>query len=175
MLRVGISGREVARRAKVNDRNCRIVLGRLNLLGVVVFDGAGKFPLYRLNRRHLFFKLLIEPIFSAEPKIQSELFQFLTRSLKGHCLWAGIFGSVSKKTDTASSDLDLLLITKSRMQEESAYKKISALQNEVAEKWGLTLAPLVITTSDWKRKKNTSFGRSLMSSHITLIGKDAII
>jgi len=62
----GISGRELARRAEINDRTCRLSLKRLEYLNVIEYLGSGKTKLVRLNRQSFFTKSIISGLFEAE-------------------------------------------------------------------------------------------------------------
>lgn len=44
----GVSGKELARRAEINARTCRLALGRLDQLGLVENMGTGKIKLFKL-------------------------------------------------------------------------------------------------------------------------------
>jgi predicted nucleotidyltransferase len=172
-LKTGISGRELARRTGISDRNCRIVLNRLQTMGIVHSEGASVFHLFRLNTRHRLISLVLRPLFQSESCFKDELLRKIANSLKGRCRWSGIFGSVAKGADTVESDLDLLVITDTKSELSAISKRLDGLRSDLFEEWGVTLSPLTLTVGEWKSKKKVSpsLRRAILSNHIVLNGK----
>ena len=98
-LTQGISGREIARRAGMNDRTCRLSLQRLEQLNMIENLGAGKTKLFRLNRKNYFNNHAIPSIFAIENKYLPTLMEKLKDDLHNNCVWAWIYGSVAQNTD----------------------------------------------------------------------------
>lgn len=176
-LKAGISGRELARRVEISNRNCRLILNRLHALGLVHSEGASKFHLYRLNREHRFVDLFLKPLLDAEPHFKKDLFEEISKSLVGQCLWAGIFGSVAEGTDTIESDLDLLVLLKTASQEKEVFTSLENLKSVVLEEWGIVISPLLLMASEFKSRKkiSDSLRVAILTNHITLVGKDSAI
>ena len=81
---------------------------------------------------------------------------------------AFIYGSVAKGQDTASSDLDLLVVSDS-LTLEKLYSVIASAEHQLSRKVSVTL----YTTSEYQRRleeKNPFLTKVLAGEHITLLG-----
>ena len=176
-LKEGLSGREIARRANINDRNCRLILKRLELLGLVFYQGSGRVRLYQLNRKHFFVEHFLAPLFNNEPKLLDGIKEQLKGTIGELCLWMGIFGSTAKGEDTVESDLDILVLVKNEEQQEILLESLDELEGKLHEMYGVALSPIVMTIKEW-RKTNRSFRDTkadIIAHHITLVGDDTIL
>ena len=121
----------MARRAGVSHPRANKVLAELADQGLVTVERLPRTDLYRLNRRHA----LAEPLaklFELEPKLKFELFSLVARELKSRLLpvtEARIFGSAARGTMTATSDVDLALVTS-----RESVATVEAAAQEIAEK-----------------------------------------
>jgi predicted nucleotidyltransferase len=110
---MGVSGRDLARRAGVSHPRANQVLADFAELGLVKVQRLPRTDLYRLNRQHA----LTEPLtklFALEPKLKFDLLSVVARELRRRELpvtEARIFGSVARGTMTSDSDVDLALVT----------------------------------------------------------------
>lgn len=172
-LKEGVSGREVARRANVSDRTCRLVLERLEALNLVVFSGGGKIRLYRLNRDHFFVKSILEKIFSAESKFSGSILEELSTDLSERCRWACIFGSTARAEDSQHSDLDLLILVDRTAEKKRIEEHLPKWLEKYYHVYGLALEPLVFTVSEWNRdRRYRSLKDDIESNCITLVGEE---
>jgi predicted nucleotidyltransferase len=84
-----------------------------------------------------------------------------------------VYGSVAKGTDTASSDIDLLVVSDSLSLEE-LYEKLEPAESLLSRK----ISPTLYSVFEFKKKvkaKNPFIQKVLAGDHITLIGdEDAI-
>jgi predicted nucleotidyltransferase len=120
-------------------------LSRLERSGLVSVQRIGNQKHYRANHQSPIFaelqSLVIKTVALTEP---------LRKSLEPHSdkiKAAFVFGSVAKGTDTANSDIDLMVIG-----DELGYSELyTALQNvEVA--LGRKVSPTFLSPKDWRRK-----------------------
>ncbi len=133
-------------------------LSRLRRSGLVSVERIGNQKHYRANRRSLFKELqslVLKTVALTEP---------LRKSLEPYAdkiKTAFVFGSVAKGTDTAQSDVDLMVIGN-----ELSYADLyTALQNaEVVLR--RKVSPLFLTPDEWRRK--TSEKGSFISEISTL-------
>ncbi len=168
----GISGRELARRASINDRTCRLALGRLEQFGIVENLGTGKIKLFRLNRKNYFAKTVLPPLFTGEVSFLGSLIEKLQEALKDKCAWACIYGSVAKKIDVESSDLDLLVILKNEKDLQLIQENIIELISNIFSGYGLSLSPVLFTVDQWQKENQfQDLKKSVMEDHISLVGE----
>jgi predicted nucleotidyltransferase len=84
--------------------------------------------------------------------------------------FAAIYGSVAKRTDTASSDVDLLIVADD-LTLEQVYSAVGPVERELARK----ISPTVLTAEEFQRRRKTgsSFvNKVLAGEHIVLLGDE---
>ena len=175
-LKEGISGREISRRAKMNDRNCRLVLQRLEVIGVVSYQGSGKVRLYSVNREHYMANKFLSPLFESERGMINAIVETIKIELNGASVWAALFGSAARTTDTVESDLHLIVLVKGEQARESAAHRTDKLQAKLQRKFGITLSPIIMTLREW-RSGDRSFmdtKKEILSDHITIAGDERV-
>ena len=168
----GISGRELARRASINDRTCRLALGRLEQLGLVENLGIGKIKLFRLNRKNYFAEKVLPSLFVGEVSFLGALIEKLQEALKGNCKWACVYGSVAKKMDVETSDLDVLVVVKGEKEMKIMQDKMTELISSIISGFGLSLSPVILTDFQWcKGKQFQELKKNVIQDHIPLVGE----
>ena len=168
----GISGRELARRAVINDRTCRLALGRLEQLGLVENLGTGKVKLFRLNRKNYFAKTVLPSLFVGEVSFLGSLIEKLQEVLIDKCKWACIYGSVAKKMDVEFSDLDMLIIVKDEKEIENLQDKMTELISSIISGFGLSLSPVILTDFQWRKGKQfQELKKNVIQDHIPIVGQ----
>ena len=168
----GISGRELARRAAINDRTCRLALGRLEQLGLVENLGTGKIKLFRLNRKNYFAKTVLPSLFVGEVSFLGSLIEKLQEALIDKCKWACIYGSVAKKMDVEFSDLDMLIIVKVEKEIENLQDKMTELISSIISGFGLSLSPVILTDFQWRKGKQfQELKKNIIQDHIPIVGQ----
>ena len=168
----GISGRELARRAVINDRTCRLALGRLEQLGLVENLGTGKIKLFRLNRKNYFAKTVLPSLFVGEVSFLGSLIEKLQEALIDKCKWACIYGSVAKKMDVEFSDLDMLIIVKDEKEIENLQDKMTELISSIISGFGLSLSPVILTDFQWRKGKQfQELKKNVIQDHIPIVGQ----
>ena len=168
----GISGRELARRAAINDRTCRLALGRLEQLGLVENLGIGKIKLFRLNRKNYFAEKVLPSLFVGEVSFLGSLIEKLQEALKGNCKWACVYGSVAKKMDVETSDLDVLVVVKGEKEMKIMQDKMTELISSIISGFGLSLSPVILTDFQWRKGKQfQELKKNVIQDHIPLVGE----
>lgn len=171
-LTQGISGRELARRAGINDRTCRLALKRLENLNLVENLGSGKTKLFRLNRKNYFTETIFSSFYSKENDYLSTVIEKLRAFFQNNCEWACIYGSVVKKTDSESSDLDILIVVTNEKDVETLQDKMIDLTTGVFTDFGLSLSPVILTVKQWNEDRQfRDFRDGIHQDHIHLAGK----
>lgn len=136
---------EIVRNVRSGTGAVERELARLRRSGLVSVERIGNQKHYRANRRSPIFKelqsLVLKTVALTEP---------LRKSLEPYTdkiRTAFVFGSVAKGTDTAQSDVDLMVIGN-----ELSYADLyTALQNaEVVLR--RKVSPLFLTPKEWRRK-----------------------
>jgi predicted nucleotidyltransferase len=90
--------------------------------------------------------------------------------LADHIQFAAIYGSVAKRTDTAVSDVDLLIVSND-LTLEQVYSAVAPVERELGRK----ISPTLLTGEEFQRRRRTgnSFVNKVLSGeHIVLLGDE---
>ncbi|MDD5556498.1 MAG: nucleotidyltransferase domain-containing protein [bacterium] len=171
-VREGLSGREIARRARINHQTCALSLLRLEKRGVVRRLGAGRNQLFALNRENILVREVLLPLLAAEYRIFELFRQDIARIARGRCVSAVLFGSVARGLHTATSDYDIILVVSRRS------RRVSPVIREIVacgmERWGFRISPIVMSVAEFSGKSRGAdrLIRSVLRDGITLFGED---
>lgn len=138
---LGVSARDLARRAGVAHNRASEILSSLTQLRLARVQRAGRADLYQLNREHVLYPAIHE-LFEQETEVQAELQRFLRRRLGklDHVREAYIFGSVARGESRAGSDIDLALVMPPSGPTVAEQQELDELAREVRERFGSELA-----------------------------------
>jgi predicted nucleotidyltransferase len=143
-------------------------LSRLQQSGLVLVERIGNQKHYRANRQ--------SPIFDEIRGIVRKTFGLvdpLRQSLEPHAHKidaAFVYGSVAKGTDTASSDIDLMIVG-----EDLTYTDLFAGLEEAEKILGRPVNPNFLSREEWRRKireKNSFIAKLAGSSKIFVFGSE---
>jgi predicted nucleotidyltransferase len=148
---VGI--RELGRIAGVSPNRAHQVIRTLAEHGLVTVEDHAALRLCQLNRTHL----LAEPVM-ALVDLRRRLFEFLTEEIsswEAHPLHASVFGSAARGDGDTSSDIDLLVICRDDVDEETWDEQLYESGRRIYAATGNEPAWFSITTSDLARAVET--------------------
>ena len=168
----GFSGNEVARVAGMHPRSAFKALTLLENLGIVNRKIGGRDHIFSLNRENYLFREAIQTVFKAESNFRNLIMYNLASVLKGKVYSAVIFGSVARKEENPLSDLDLCCIVNLKADKsvvENALDKKSAM---LYKKFGIKLATVFFTKSEFVRKKGTKLIKDIAHEGILITGKN---
>jgi predicted nucleotidyltransferase len=138
-----ISGREVARRARLSTRGAQDALADLEAVGVVIALAGGRDRLVSPNRRHALWPAVAE-CFRAEAALYGELRAAIAGVL-GDCpgvMCAVLFGSVARAQERPESDCDVLLIGKTPRTADDAMAVVLSHVDAWRAHFGVRVAPV---------------------------------
>lgn len=136
---LGVSARDLARRAEVAHNRASEVLNSLTGIGLTRVQRAGRADLYQLNRLHVLNPALHE-LFRHEAEAEAGLRKLLRLRLsKLNVREAYIFGSVARGESRAESDIDLAVVIDEPGPTVRAKAKLDELAAEVRERFGSQL------------------------------------
>jgi predicted nucleotidyltransferase len=122
-------------------------LARLQQSGLVCVERIGNRKHYRANHESPIFEelrsLVIKTVALAEPL--REAMKPWSHEIKA----AFVYGSVAKGTDTAYSDIDLLVVG-----DELSYSELYAALGNVAHTLRRKVSPTFLSPQDWRRKRS---------------------
>lgn len=132
-------------------------LGRLVSAGLLEMMPEGNQHYYRANKQCPVFDALVEIVqktFGLVEVIREGLFPFADQ-----IDWAFIFGSVASGKETASSDIDLMIIG------EPGFSEVVAALYPVQESLGREINPKIFAKNEWikKRDSNEAFIKEVLN------------
>jgi predicted nucleotidyltransferase len=143
-------------------------LSRLQRSGLVLVERIGNQKHYRANQDSPIFEelqsLILKTVGLADP-IRKSL-----ESYAGAIKAAFVYGSVAKGTDTARSDIDLMVIG-----DELNYSDLYTAMQSVEDKLQRKINPIFLSPRDWQRKaseKGSVVNKISASPKIFIFGSD---
>jgi predicted nucleotidyltransferase len=143
-------------------------LSRLQRSGLVTVERIGNQKHYRANRDSPVFEelrgLVVKTVGLADPI--RRFFQPYAGAIKA----VFVYGSVAKGTDTAQSDIDLMVIG-----DELSYSDLYAAAQSAEDELGRKVNPLFLSFKDWQRKssdRGSVMGKISSSPKIFIIGSE---
>lgn len=164
----GFHVREIARLAKVPAGSLHRELRLLSESGLLLREPAGNQVRYRVNRDCPIF-MELAGILRKTVGLADVLREVLAPAAK-RIQAAFVYGSVAKGTETAGSDIDVMIIS-----DDVTYPDIMQLLMEVESKVGRKINPTVYGRTEWHRKLAERGGflqRVMEQPRIYLIGTD---
>ena len=79
-----------------------------------------------------------------------------------------LFGSYAKGTATKESDIDILLISKTKAG-------IDKITKEIYAKYGKEINPVIMTSEDFKRQKDKALIKEIIKDHYVLYGVEKFV
>lgn len=141
-------------------------LARLAEAGLVTVNKVGNQKHYQANHKAPIFEELCRIV--SKTFGVSEVLRSALAPLASKITAAFIYGSIAKRTDTAASDIDLMLIG-----DGFSYTDVVACLEESESTIGRSVNPTIYSTDEWrhKRKEGAAFVRKVMEQPtIFLIG-----
>jgi predicted nucleotidyltransferase len=136
---------EIMRKVQSGTGAVERELSRLQRSGLVSVERIGNQKHYRANRQSPVFvelqSLVIKTVALIEPLRQS------LEPCADKIAAAFVYGSVAKGTDTARSDIDLMVIG-----DELSYSELYAALQDVEAALGREVSPVFLSPKDWRRK-----------------------
>lgn len=159
---------EIVRHVRSGGGAVQRELSKLESSGLVSVEQIGKQKHYRANSAAPIFAelhgLVEKTLGLAEPIKRS--FAPYADAIKS----AFVYGSVAKQTDTASSDIDLIIIG-----DDLNYSDMYTAAQRAEIKLGRKVNPLFLTPKDWRRKasdQGSVFSKINISPKIFIIGSE---
>ncbi|MBI4056017.1 MAG: nucleotidyltransferase domain-containing protein [Elusimicrobia bacterium] len=153
------SGREIARQVKLSAPTCHQALKELYARGLVLFRGISNVHIYKINPDNYLVQEMFAPLFKAEKLLPEQVLKFVRQSLIKGTKSAGIlsivlFGSMARGQERLDSDLDLLVVARSKDFIKSLETPLEGLREKLSRRFGIPLSPYVQSIGDLREKYN---------------------
>lgn len=161
-------GNELIELTKSGSGGVQRELRRLTDSGLVTATRIGNQRHFQANRAAPLFQelrsIILKTVGLAEPLRQA------LAPLAHRIVFASIYGSVARQTDTAASDVDLLIVSDD-LTLEQVYSALSAVERTLARK----INPTLLTVEEFQRRRkaaNSFVSKVLAGDHIVLVGNE---
>jgi hypothetical protein len=168
------SGRALARMAGINHQACSSELKKLAALSVIKRDGSGRSVIYGINRGNIVVQKIIEPAFKAEESLKDELGADLAGLAKTETVSIILFGSVAKGSETAGSDIDIMIVVKSADKKAVAAGRMEKASGFFISKYGNVISPVILSMAEFRSGYNRKNGliMNIVRSGTVIHGKN---
>lgn len=138
-----LTGREVARRARLSTRGAQDALTDLEAAGIVQAIAGGRDRLVQPNRRHALWPSLAA-CFRDEAALYPELRSAIAAALRPvpGVLSAVLFGSVARREERSHSDCDVLVVARTASAASAALEVVVAQVHDWQARYGIRVAPV---------------------------------
>ncbi|MBI5187847.1 MAG: nucleotidyltransferase domain-containing protein [Nitrospirae bacterium] len=170
------SGRQIAKEIKVSPAACHKALRELNNEGALLLRGIGKSNLYSLNKESLIVSDLLNPLYERESKIPDEIYKGIVRNISSlvikDIVSIAVFGSVKKRKERPTSDIDLLVLVKNSENKGEVEEDFGKVNEKIISRFGNTVSPYIQTVEEFnlKYRKGLSLIKNILKSHRLLFG-----
>ena len=165
----GISGREVARLAKVNHRTAMLVLASLEKLELVHRLIGGRDHIFTLNRTHYFAERVISVLFAEESNFTDGIYNQIRKRLEDSSSSLIVYDDPEK--NDAAGTLRVCIVYKHKKDEIEEI--IPVLTEKLKKKYSITLIPYLISENAFYEMAKNSLMPvpSIVSKGIVISGK----
>ncbi|MDO9536935.1 MAG: nucleotidyltransferase domain-containing protein [Thermoplasmata archaeon] len=156
--------REIASMINMSPNTVNLALNDLRRTNVFIYKRIGRTHAYHCNQGSALFPLFTA-LFEREGKIWLELLDYLRMGLAGVGT-SILFGSFARSEESYDSDLDILIIAKNKKLAES---RLSEVSERVLSEFSVTIAPMIMTRSEFEIKKRKGFIKQALSEGIIIV------
>lgn len=172
------NGSQIAKEIGVTPAASLSALNELSKEGVVFMQNMGNTRVYKLNKGNFVVTDLLEPLFLKEGNARGKIIGIIKQSLlssgmKSKILSVALFGSVNKRQDQASSDIDLAVIVNGSRVKTSVEKLFEGIDKKVSNRFGNTITPYINTREEFraKHRKKLDIIRNILTSYTLIFGE----
>ena len=171
------SGRRLAAELHVNPTTTHKILRELRDTTILDFQKVGNNFVYSLADDHYLVQEILRPAFSQEAQglaqVATVLRQALGSALQGSVVTVVLYGSVARREERPTSDLDVLFLVRSPQAKRQVQHALSQHWEALTRRFGNSLAPYVNTMREAQQKsrRGVPLFREILKAHQTLWGK----
>ena len=143
-------------------------LGDLEDMGLIDIGMHGHVKTIKLNKESFVFNDIIKPLFRKEEDTLKELIGTIKAAInKKDVELLALFGSIVEKKEKPTSDIDLLIVAKSK---EKIDKLLIEKQGAISGRFGNEISPYIMSPQEFKEKQNAPFTKEARKNFILMSG-----
>lgn len=152
------TGREIATIIGCSHNAARSALEDLERSGLVIYRKAGRANLYSLDEDNVVVTDILFPAFLVEDSLLGEVANIISRWMESNLSSILLFGSVARGEESQGSDIDVVVVLKDGSDLDSKKEAIADASVEVVRRFGNNLSPILVTESEFERKRRSKKG-----------------
>jgi len=140
---------------------------------VLLLRSVGKSYLYSLNKENFIISDLLKPLYKKESKIPEEIYETISSLVIKNIVSIAVFGSVKRKKERPTSDIDLLIVVKNPENRKEVEKDFEKVNEKILSRFGNTVSIYLQTIEEFKSKykKKAPLIKDILKSHNLLFGR----
>jgi predicted nucleotidyltransferase len=154
-VKIGLSGREIAKQANMSAPSSLEALSSLENLNIVTRQRGGREHFFFLNREHYIVKKIIIPNLNSERKFSETIYSDIEKELGKHSSSLIVFGSTARNEEKIESDLDLCIVFNGTGEKSKIENIITEVNLSLFRKYGVSLSPFFISETEFKKRAGT--------------------
>lgn len=149
-----ITGRGLARELGMSHVTCIRSLDRLVYSGIVDKKRVGTSYTYELASESALYKQVLKPMFQIEAELLPNLIDHLLKGVKRSIHSVYLFGSVARREDTPSSDVDILVIAHDSKEKKLITRSIEDNREEAYRLYRVGVTAVVYDLGEFGKRKD---------------------
>jgi len=169
-----ITGRGIARELGMSHATCIRSLNDLVDLGILMRKRVGSGATYELADSSVILTDILEPAFRAESQLLNGLVDTMLQGIKAKVMSAYLFGSVARGEDTASSDVDMLVILKRASDKPSVEEHVAKNKENAYLRYRVGVSAIIYDIQRFKGMKDQKHPlvQEIVKEGVLLYGKE---
>ena len=152
------TGREIAGIIGYSHNATRSALEDLEQSGLVIHRQAGRANLYTLDEDNIVFTDILSSAFLVEDHLLGEVVSIISKWIGSDLISIVLYGSVARSEEGQASDIDVVVVLKDGADPDSKEEAIADASIEVVRRFGNKLSPILVTESQFERKRRSKKG-----------------
>jgi predicted nucleotidyltransferase len=152
------TGREIAGIIGYSHNETRSALEDLERSGLVIYRKAGRANLYSLDEHNIVVTDILSSAFLVEGGLLGEVASIISRWMGRDLSSILLFGSVARGEESQGSDIDVVVVLKDGTDPTGREEAIADASVEVVRHFGNKLSPILVTESEFERKRRSQKG-----------------
>jgi len=152
------TGREIAGIIGYSHNAARSALEDLERNGLVIHRQAGRANLYSLDEDNVVVTDILPSAFLVEDGLLGEVASIISRWIGSDLSSIILFGSVARGEEDQGSDIDVVVVLKDGADPTGKEEAFADASLEVVRRFGNKLSPILVTCSEFERKRKSKKG-----------------
>lgn len=171
------NGRRLAAELRVNPTTMHKALRELREATVLDFQKVGNNFVYSLADDHYLVQEILRPAFRQEAQGLAQVATFLQQALgpalRRSVVTAVLYGSVARRQERPTSDLDVLFVVRSPQAKRQVEDALQQRWDALTRRFGNSLAPYVKTVHEAQQKsrRGVALFQEIRKAHQVLWGR----